>query len=170
MEKILIILIIILIKAPAIFSQEIGLEIGDIAPEIKLPDPKGKEITLSSTKGKVVLIDFWATWCAPCLKEQPVLSELYKQYKNSDFTRGKGFEIYGMSLDNNKASWENAIAKSKINWIQVSDLKFWTSPVAKTYNIQELPFNLLIDSKGIIIAKNLHGNELKQYLNNLILK
>ena len=116
-----------------------------------------------------VLVDFWATWCAPCVKEQPELAELYKKYKNAGFTNGKGFEIYGVSLDSKKSSWENLTNKMNISWIQVSDLKFWSSPVTRTYNIQALPFNVLIDGNGIILAKNLHRAELEKgiakYLN-----
>jgi thiol-disulfide isomerase/thioredoxin len=107
-----------------------------------------------------VLIDFWGTWCSPCVEEQTDLARLYQKFKNSHFSNGKGFEIYGVSLDIKKSNWENFVKTKKINWIQVSDLKFWKSPVAKTYNIQELPFNILIDGNGIILAKNLHGSDL----------
>ncbi len=143
-------------------AQTTGLEIGNKAPEIKLPTPKGDTLALSSLKGKMVLIDFWGTWCAPCVAEQSELAKLYLKFKHSSFTNGKGFEIYGVSLDLKKSNWENGIASQKINWIQVSDLKYWRSPVAKTYNIQELPFNLLIDGNGIILAKNLHGINLEK--------
>jgi len=168
MKKLLLIIALFCINIPFLYSQTVGLEIGNTAPDIRLPDLKGAPVSLSAFKGKVVLIDFWASWCAPCVKEQPKLAELYKQYKGSVFNNGKGFEIYGVSLDNKKAEWESSIKKMNINWIQVSDLKFWTSPVAKTYNIQALPFNVLIDGKGIILAKNLHGNELDQFLRNLL--
>jgi len=99
------------------------------------------------------------------------LAKLYKKYKQTAFTNGKGFEIYGVSLDAKKSNWENFVTTNKINWIQVSDLKFWRSPVAKTYNIQGLPFNILIDGNGIIVAKNLHGIELeKEILRNAVKK
>ena len=90
------------------------------------------------------------------------------KYKYSNFTQGKGFDIYGVSLDNKKKQWQNIIKKFNINWTQVSDLKFWLSPVAKLYNIQELPFNILINGNGIIIAKNLHGAELEQAISKII--
>ena len=147
-----------------VFAQNTGTELGDKAPEIRLPSLSGDTITLSSLQGKMVLIDIWATWCLPCVKEQPELAELYKRYRNVNFTKGKGFEIFGVSLDSKKSSWENIINRNKISWIQVSDLKFWNSPVAKLYNVQELPFNVLIDGNGIIIAKNLHGMDLEKEL------
>jgi peroxiredoxin len=168
MKKLLLIIVLFCINIPVLFSQTIGLGIGNIAPDIGLPNPKGETVALSSFKGKVVLIDFWASWCPPCVKEQSELVVLYNRYKDSDFTAGKGFEIYGVSLDNKKAAWESIIKKAKINWTQVSDLKFWTSPVTKTYNIQALPFNVLIDGKGIIIAKDLHDNDLEYFITNLI--
>jgi thiol-disulfide isomerase/thioredoxin len=168
MKKLLLIITLFCINIPFLYSQTVGLDIGNTAPDIRLPNSTGVSVPLSSFKGKVVLIDFWASWCAPCVKEQPELAELYKQYKGSVFNKGKGFEIYGVSLDNKKAEWESSIKKMNLNWIQVSDLKFWTSPVAKTYNIQALPFNVLIDDKGIILAKNLHGDALKQFLKTLL--
>ena len=143
-------------------AQSTGLEIGNKSPEIKLPTNKGDTLALSSLKGNIVLIDFWATWCSPCVEEQSELAKLYRKYKKEGFLNEKGFEIYGVSLDAKKSNWENFINTNKINWIQVSDLKFWRSPVAKTYNIQGLPFNVLIDGNGIIIAKNIHGVDLEK--------
>ena len=151
-------------------AQEVGLEIGNKSPEIKLPSLKGDTIPLSELKGKLVLIDFWGTWCAPCVEEQSELAKLYLKYKKSAFTKGKGFEIYGVSLDAKKSNWENFITKNKIDWIQVSDLKFWRSPVAKRYNIQELPFNMLVDANGVILAKNIHGIELENEIAGFLLK
>ncbi len=146
------------------YVRKQGLEIGDKAPEITLPSPDGKTVALSSLKNKLVLVDFWGTWCAPCVKEQPELAKLYKKYKGANFKNGSGFEIYGVSLDAKKQNWENGIKILNIKWIQVSDLKFWRSPVAKTFNIQELPYNLLLDGNGTIVAKNLHDGELEKMI------
>lgn len=153
--------IIVLCSFSRVSAQSAVLEIGNKSPEISLPSPKGDTIRLSSFKGKMVLIDFWATWCAPCVQEQSDLKRLYARYKNSRFTNGNGFEIFGVSLDAKKPDWEDFVRKQSINWTQVSDLKFWRSPVAKTYNIQELPYNLLIDANGVILGKNLHGADLE---------
>ena len=171
MKKLILIVAIVLAvsQLSEVSAQKPGPGNGDKAPEIALPSPDGNLIPLSSIKNKVVLIDFWATWCAPCVKEQPELARLYTKYKNSSFINGKGFEIYGVSLDAKKEMWLEVIQKLNINWIQVSDLKFWRSEAAKSYNIQELPYNLLLDKNGIILAKNLHGDVLEKriakYLN-----
>jgi peroxiredoxin len=127
---------------------------GSDAPEINLPDPNGKNIALSSLRGKVVLIDFWASWCGPCRKEMPNVVAAYKKYKD------KGFEIYGVSLDKELQSWVEAIKKDGITWIQVSDLQYWNSVAAKAYNVQGIPYTVLLDKEGKIIAKNLRGEQL----------
>ena len=114
----------------AVFGQDPGTKIGDKAPEIRLPSLTGDTIALSSLKGKMVLIDFWATWCPPCVIEQPELVKLYNKFKNAEFVNAKSFEIYGVSLDSKKATWQDIINKYGIGWIQVRDLKFWSSPVA----------------------------------------
>lgn len=169
MKRLILIAVVFCLLITNAYSQSRGLNIGDMAPDISLPNLSGDTITLSSMKDKIVLIDFWASWCAPCVSEQSKLAELYKKFKHSEFTGGNGFEIYGVSLDNKRKQWQNVIKKYNIEWTQVSDLKFWTSAVAKLYNIQDLPFNLLINGKGIIIAKNLHGAELEQAINKLII-
>lgn len=170
MKNLLLVSILFYFIIPVSFSQIDSLKVGETAPEINLPDLKGNTITLSAFRGKVVLIDFWATWCSPCVKEQPQLHKLYEKYNQSIFNNGKGFEIYGVSLDSKKTDWEATIKKMKINWVQVSDLKFWASPVARLYNIEALPHNVLIDGKGVIIAKNLHGEELENALATLLRK
>jgi peroxiredoxin len=171
MRTLILSVVLLLFGISIISAQTTGLEPGNKSPEIKLPTLKGDTIALSSLKGKLVLIDFWGTWCSPCVEEQSELAKLYGKYKQAAFTNGKGFEIYGVSLDAKKSNWENFVTTNKINWIQVSDLKFWRSPVAKTYNIQGLPFNVLIDGNGIIVAKNLHGIDLEREIErNTVLK
>lgn len=133
-------------------------EIGQLSPDIVLPSPDGKEIALSSLRGKVVLVDFWASWCGPCRKEMPNVVQAYAKYKN------KGFEIYGVSLDQDKDRWVEAIAKDGITWPQVSELKQWESQVVKQFNIQGIPYTLLLDREGKILAKNLRGEELEAKL------
>lgn len=143
-------------------AQQSKITIGQQAPEITLSKNDGSTFNLSSLKGRVVLIDFWATWCAPCVEEQPELKTLYQTF--SAQVKGQAFEILGVSLDRSKESWQKAIDRFGISWPQVSDLKFWKSPVAKAYEIQELPFNVIIDGQGKIIAQNLHGKELEDFL------
>lgn len=139
-------------------ESEAVLGIGKPAPEIELNDVNGKPIKLSSLKGKLVLVDFWAGWCAPCRRQNPDLVKIYNLYKN------KGFEIFGVSLDKDKETWVNAIKDDNLNWIQVSDLGYWNSPVAKLYNITSIPNNYLLDKNGVIIAKHLPVQELEKAL------
>lgn len=138
------------------------LKIGDTAPEIRLLTAANDSFALSSLRGRLVLIDFWATWCAPCVKEQPELKSLYDGLEKQ--VREGKFEIVGVSLDRSRENWEKAIERLRITWPQVSDLKFWRSPVAKAYHIEELSFNVMIDGQGKIVAKNLHGKELDAFI------
>lgn len=138
------------------FTRELNeLPPNSFCPEIKLKTPEGKTVLLSSFKGKIVLIDFWASWCAPCRKENPHLVEIYHKFK------GKDFEIFGVSLDDNLTSWKNAIEKDGITWIQVSELKKWDSQVVKDFNIEAIPYSILIDREGKIISKSLRSSELE---------
>ncbi|KQS30717.1 hypothetical protein ASG33_10015 [Dyadobacter sp. Leaf189] len=138
-------------------AQGTVVKVGNAAPEIALPGLKDDTVRLSSLRGKVVLIDFWASWCAPCVQEQPELKKLHTQFAK----QGK-FEILGVSLDSKRPAWEKAIERLAISWPQVSDLKFWMSPVAGTYEIEALPFNVLVDRSGKIVAINLHGKALEE--------
>ncbi|RAJ81838.1 peroxiredoxin [Chitinophaga dinghuensis] len=132
--------------------------IGKVAPEFKLPDVNGKEVALSSLRGKYVLVDFWASWCGPCRAENPNVRHAYEALK------GSNFEIIAISLDNKKDAWEKAIKDDQLPWIHVSDLQGWGNVVAKDYGVTAVPQNLLLDPKGVIIAKNIRGEELLKKL------
>lgn len=138
--------------------NEGNLATGNPAPEIVLPDPEGNPVALSSLRGNVVLIDFWAAWCPPCRTANIKLGELYETYQD------RGFEIYGVSLDRTRDQWLNAIEKDNITWNQVSDLRFMNSPVVNLYNISEIPHTVLIDREGRIIARNFSVDELEDLL------
>lgn len=132
--------------------------------DFEMQTPEGKTVKLSDYvgKGKVVLVDFWASWCGPCRREMPNLVEAYAKYKN------KNFEIVGVSLDQSGNSWKEAIQKLKITWPQMSDLKYWNNEGAKLYAVSSIPHTVLIDGEGTIIARGLHGDELQEKLAEVI--
>jgi len=148
-----------------------GLNVGNIAPELKFKSPNGNKISLSDLRGKMVLIDFWASWCGPCRRENPNVVSVFNEFKNKDFNNGDGFTVYSVSLDRNKDEWTKAIATDNLVWKNhVSDLKFWYSDAAAKYNIRAIPTNFLVNGDGVIVAKNLRGNNLRKTLNKFVKK
>jgi len=132
------------------------------APEIALPNQHDSIIKLSSLQGKVVLIDFWASWCRPCRAANPTIRRLYKKYKD------KGFEVYGISLDDKKADWLKAIKTDKLVHINVIDHDAWYSKIAESYFVDEIPMGFLLDKKGMIVAIDLDGKELEKKIVSLL--
>lgn len=152
-------------QGKAIAAQIAKLEstaIGQIAPNFTITTPEGESISLYDIKGKVKLIDFWASWCGPCRSENPHVVEIYKEY------HPKGLEIFGVSLDNNKEAWVKAIADDGLVWKHGSDLKGWQSAPAQLYSVSGIPHTVLLDENNKIIAKNLRGDELKQKIAELL--
>jgi peroxiredoxin len=135
-----------------------AIKVGAEAPELILPMPNDKDLALTSLRGKVVLIDFWASWCGPCRKELPNVKRAYEKYKS------KGFEILGVSLDKDRNAWLEAISKEGLTWPQVSDLKFWQSEACQIYAVQSIPYTVLVDKEGKIIATDLRGADLDKKL------
>jgi thiol-disulfide isomerase/thioredoxin len=140
------------------------IKIGMQAPDFSAPNPEGKQVTLSDIKGKVTIVDFWASWCKPCRIENPNLVKLYDKYHS------KGLEIISVSLErgNQKGFWIEAIKKDQLRWYNVSNLKFWQDPIAQAYSVNSIPATFILDENGVLIAERLRGAELEAKIKNLL--
>ena len=152
----------VLVLLCSTFVSNAQLRPGQMAPEISLPNAKDSIVTLSSFKGKVVLIDFWASWCGPCRAENPNVVNTYIKYKDKNFT------VLGISLDRAKQPWLDAIAADGLTWAHLSDLKSWNNSVAQQFGIQSIPQNFLLDPQGNLIGKNLRGAALEYRLSKVL--
>lgn len=158
MKKTFLLIIVLMFS----LSGKAQLKVGGIVPEIELPNTVDSMIKLSSLNGKVVLIDFWASWCAPCRAANPYLQKLYKKYKE------KGFEVFAVSLDVKKQAWLKAIKKDKLTYTQVIDNSGWNSKVAEQFFVDMIPTNFLLDQNGKIVGINLEGKELFDKVKQLV--
>jgi len=145
-----------------LYESEMATAPGQPAPEISLQDSTGKTVSLSDYRGKVVLIDFWASWCGPCRQENPNVVRMYQRFKDH------GFEIFGVSLDQERGKWVQAIQQDNIHWVHVSDLRGWQSSAAKLYAVSSIPSTFLVDREGKIIARGLRGEELEEKLDEVL--
>ena len=163
----------LLLLSIGIYAQKktnlFGVYVGDKAPEIDMPTLEGDSFNLSQLEGKVVLLNFWASWCAPCRKKAPDLLEIHDKYRNEDFDKGEtGFEIVCVSLDRNQMAWENGIKKDQIEeFIHIGDMNGWKCELARTYSIKRLPTTVLINGEGEIVALDLSIRELKKKLKRM---
>ncbi|GET26530.1 hypothetical protein NT017_28590 [Prolixibacter sp. NT017] len=146
----------------------VGTSVGKTAPNIVETGINGDTLKLSALRGKMVLIDFWASWCGPCRRENPNVVKAYDEFKDKNFQEGKGFSVFSVSLDQSHTAWEHAVKMDNLSWPwHVSDLKGWMSKYAGVYGVRGIPSNFLINGKGVIVARNLRGNQLIETLSTL---
>ena len=143
-------------------KQDANAWTGKPAPDFSLPDVTGKEVSLASFRGKFVLVDFWASWCGPCRQENPNVVKAYNEFKDKNFT------ILGVSLDKEKDAWQQAIQQDHLTWTHISDLKYWNSKAVDVFKFDGIPFNILIDPQGKIIAQQLRGPDLQNKLKEVL--
>ena len=143
-------------------QTKVGVEVGSVAPDFSAPSPEGKSISLKESLGKVTIVDFWASWCGPCRAENPNVVKIYNEF------HAKGLNIISVSLDKEATKWKEAIAKDKLTWTQISNLKYWEDPIALTYNVKSIPATFLLDENGRVVAKDLRGEELAAKIKALL--
>lgn len=153
----------------ASIKQSVGIKEGDVAPNIVQMGVNGKNLNLNDLQGKMVLIDFWASWCGPCRRANPQLVETYHKFKDKKFKGANGFTVFSVSLDAKAPDWKKAIKDDKLVWpYHVSDLKYWSNAAAQLYQVRSIPHTVLLDGNGTIIGKNLNHQMLEYELSKRI--